>query len=301
VVGAPGQANYAAANAFLDALATTRRAAGLPAMSLAWGLWEQPSTMTAHLNSLDTARIRRGGLAAMTATQALQMFDTALASDYPAVVTARLDRAALTDPTLSAGLPPLFNALRPRPLRRLADNAAGAAQSALAQRLQHLDLHQQRRVLVELVGTHAAAVLGQPTEGIDPDTAFQDFGFDSLSAIELRNRLTTTTGLHLSPTLIFDYPTPAALATHLHNEIQISAESGLARVRQVNAIVEDLKTLVLRSEWDTAQRSELISKIDTVLAYLTSSDGCDRREPDNGDIELASESELFAILDEELS
>jgi 4-hydroxyphenylalkanoate synthase len=217
-VGAPGQGNYAAANAFLDGLATHRRAVGLPGVSLAWGLWEQPSAMTAHLSGRDLARISRSGLAAMNPEQALELFDAALAIDHPVAVATRLDRAALDARAISGGLPALFSGLARRPRRRLIDDTVDAAQSmsVLAQRLHGLAPDRQHELLVGTVCLQAAAVLGHPApEDIDPNTPFQDLGFDSLSAVELRNRLKTATGLTLPPTLIFDHPTPTAAADYI--------------------------------------------------------------------------------------
>lgn len=221
-VGAPGQGNYAAANAFLDGLAAHRRAMGLAGVSLAWGLWEQPSAMTAHLNGRDLARIRRSGLAAINPGQALEMFDVALAIDHPVAVATRLDRAALEAQALSGGLPALFSGLARRPRRRLIDSTVDAAQSTsmLAQRLHGLTPDEQRELLVGVVCLQAAAVLGHPApDDIDPDAGFQDLGFDSLTAVELRNRLKSATGLTLPPTLIFDHPTPAAAADYMASSI----------------------------------------------------------------------------------
>jgi acyl transferase domain-containing protein/acyl-coenzyme A synthetase/AMP-(fatty) acid ligase/NADPH:quinone reductase-like Zn-dependent oxidoreductase/acyl carrier protein len=217
-VGAPGQGNYAAANAFLDGLATHRRAVGLPGVSLAWGLWEQPSAMTAHLSGRDLARIGRSGLAAMNPEQALKLFDAALAIDHPVAMATRLDRAALNAQATSGGLPALFGGLARRPRRRLIDDTVDAAQSmsVLAQRLHGLAPDRQHDLLVGMVCLQAAAVLGHPApEDIDPNTPFQDLGFDSLSAVELRNRLKTATGLTLPPTLIFDHPSPTAAADYI--------------------------------------------------------------------------------------
>jgi 4-hydroxyphenylalkanoate synthase len=217
-VGAVGQGNYAAANAFLDGLAAHRRAVGLAGVSLAWGLWEQPSAMTAHLSGRDLARISRSGLAAMNPGQALELFDAALAIDHPAVVATRLDQAALDARAQNGGLPTLFSGLARRPRRRLIDDTVDATQSksALAQRLHGLAPDEQHDLLVGMVCLQAAAVLGHPTpEDINPDTAFQDLGFDSLTAVELRNRLKTATGLTLPPTLIFDHPTPTAAADYM--------------------------------------------------------------------------------------
>jgi polyketide synthase 1/15 len=221
-LGAPGQGNYAAANAFLDGLATHRRAMGLPGVSLAWGLWEQPSAMTAHLSGRDLTRISRSGLAAMSPQQALELFDAALAINQPVAVAAHLDRAALDAQTQSGRLPALFSGLARRPRRRLIDDTVDTAQSmsALVQRLRGLAPDEQLDLVVEMVCSQAAAVLGHPAgEDIDPDTAFKDLGFDSLTAVELRNRLKIATGLTLPATLTLDHPTTAAAAAYICRQI----------------------------------------------------------------------------------
>jgi polyketide synthase 1/15 len=217
-VGAAGQGNYAAANAFLDGLATHRQAAQLPGVSLAWGMWARSSAMTAHLSGRDMARLNRDGVAAMTTGQALELFDAALAIDHPVVVAARLDRAALDTRALDGELPALFSGLARRPRRRLVDHVVDATQSrsALAQRLNALAPDDQHRLLVELVCSQAAAVLGHVApEEIDPETTFKSLGLDSLTGVELRNHFKTATGLTLSPTLIFDHPTPTAVANYI--------------------------------------------------------------------------------------
>jgi 4-hydroxyphenylalkanoate synthase len=228
-VGAPGQGNYAASNAFLDGLAAHRRTMGLAGVSLAWGLWEQSGGMTAHLSGRDLARINRSGLAAMNPEQALQLFDTALTINHPVAVAARLNRAALDAHARSGGLPPLFSGLARRPRRRLIDDTADAAKSTstLAHRLNGLSSSEQHEFLVGTVCSEAATVLGRPAlNDIDPDTAFQDFGLDSLTAVELRNRLKTATGLSLPPTLTFDYPTPTAVADYIGRQIAHSSDTG---------------------------------------------------------------------------
>ena len=149
------------------------------------------------------------------------MFDAALVVDHPAVVAARLDRRVLGDPALSAGLPPLFSGLVGAVRGGARSTPCSAeSKSALAQRLPGLTREQQHDLLVELVCSHVAAVLGHSgAADIDPGPAFQDLGFDSLTAVELRNRLKTSTGLPLPPTLIFDYPTPTALADYLRQQL----------------------------------------------------------------------------------
>jgi NAD(P)-dependent dehydrogenase (short-subunit alcohol dehydrogenase family)/acyl carrier protein len=302
-IGAPGQANYAAANTFLDALATHRHATGLPATSLAWGLWEQPSTLTGQLDHHDLTRLHRTGITPMTNQHALELFDTALTLNHPTTIAAHLDTTALTNPTLNALLPPLFTELirRPRPLI----NNTTTTTSTLAQRLAGLPPNQQHHLLLDLVRTHTATVLGHPnTNNIDTTRAFQDLGFDSLSAIELRNRLKTATGLTLSPTLIFDYPTPTTLAQHINQQItttnQHTGGGNTAREMRFGAIVKDLETLVLKPEWTVTEKSQLAAQLKTLAVSLTSPDGNGHRKADDHDIESASETQLFAILDEEL-
>ncbi|WP_142280911.1 SDR family NAD(P)-dependent oxidoreductase, partial [Mycobacterium palustre] len=220
LVGSSGQANYAAANSFLDALAAHRRARGLPAISLAWGLWDQASAMTGGLDAADLARLGRDGILALSSDEAMQLFDAATIVDQPFLAPARIDVAALR--AHAAAVPPMFADLVNAPSRRKVDDSLAAAKSksALAHRLQALPEPEQHAVLLDLVRSHIATVLGNTTpEAVDPDKAFQDLGFDSLTAVEMRNRLKTATGLALSPTLIFDYPTPNALAGYIRGEL----------------------------------------------------------------------------------
>ncbi|WP_246216773.1 type I polyketide synthase [Mycobacterium botniense] len=223
LVGSSGQANYAAANSYLDALAMYRRAHGLPATALAWGLWQQASTMTGGLADTDRARLSRGGVLGLPTAEALELLDTALIVDEPVQIAARIDLAALRAASATPGLvPPMFGDLIHAPARRHVDEslAATKSKSALAQRLHGLPDEEQHAVLLDLVRSHIATVLGNISpDAVDPDKAFQELGFDSLTAVELRNRLKAATGLSLSPTLIFDYPTPRGLATYIRTEL----------------------------------------------------------------------------------
>jgi polyketide synthase 12 len=222
LVGASGQANYAAANSFLDALAAHRRAHGLPAISLAWGLWDQTSDMTSGLETVDFARLARDGILAMSSDEALGLLDTAMVLDEPFLLPARIDLKALRAKFDGGTLPPMFVDLINATARRQVDDSLAAAKSrsALLQRLDGLPEDDQRAVLLDLVRSHIATVLGNTTaEAIDPDAAFQELGFDSLTAVEMRNRLKAATGLALSPTLIFDYPNSGALAGYFHREL----------------------------------------------------------------------------------
>ncbi|HEV2639828.1 MAG TPA: SDR family NAD(P)-dependent oxidoreductase, partial [Actinocrinis sp.] len=227
--GAAGQGNYAAGNAFLDALAARRRAAGLPAVSLAWGLWADASGLTGHLSAGDRERMTRGGIGAMPAEEGLALLDLALTLGDALLVPARLNVAALRAQVAQAGT----NALVPALLRTLSGGSnraaatGGAAGAALRAQLAALPVAEAERTLTDLVRAHAGAVLGHgPTEAMEAGRAFRDVGFDSLTAVELRNRLAAVTGLKLPVTLIFDYPVPSALAAHLRTELQQQGRAG---------------------------------------------------------------------------
>jgi acyl transferase domain-containing protein/NADPH:quinone reductase-like Zn-dependent oxidoreductase/acyl carrier protein len=226
IFGGPGQANYAAANTFLDALAHHRQAIGLPAISLAWGDWEQTTGMTAHLTHADRARHLRAGVTPMPKEQALSLFDTALVDGSALLVPARLDTAALRKHVDPDTVPAILQGLIRTPRRRRAESSAAPDASQLTQRLSGLSAGEQQRLLLDLVRTDAATVLGHSTtETVDTDRAFSELGFDSLTALELRNRLNKATGLHLTAGLVFDHPTPAALANHLYSQLRSDGDT----------------------------------------------------------------------------
>ena len=215
-IGNPGQANYAAANAYLDALAHHRHHHGLPATSLAWGPWDTPAGMTAALTPADHARLRRQGITPLTTQQALDLFDAALTSPQPALAPVSLNHSALRR---RPDLPPMLAALSGPPARRQASTASSDSDT-LARHLSALTTPEQHHHLLTLIQAQAATTLGHPgPAGISPAQPFKDLGFDSLTAIELRNRLAAATSLQLPATLTFDYPTPAALATFLHEQL----------------------------------------------------------------------------------
>ncbi|MET9112377.1 type I polyketide synthase, partial [Streptomyces zhihengii] len=211
--GTAGQANYSAANAFLDALAVRRRAQGLPGLSIAWGLWEQASAMTGHLQD----RAGRGLGPGLSSEQGLALFDTALRTDRAGVVAMPIDVTALRTLDPTTPVPALLRTLAPTSgVRRARRTAAAAGDTHLLRRLTGLTPGERTALLQDVVRTEVAHVLGHTTtDAIGERQAFKDLGFDSLTAVELRNRLNTTTGLRLPATLVFDYPNVHALATHL--------------------------------------------------------------------------------------
>uniref|UniRef100_UPI00131B39ED beta-ketoacyl synthase N-terminal-like domain-containing protein n=1 Tax=Streptomyces xylophagus TaxID=285514 RepID=UPI00131B39ED len=209
-LGNPGQANYAAANTYLDALAHHRRAQGLPAVSIAWGLWERASGMTGGLSEAEWTRLRRSGVNPLSDDHGLDLLDAALRLDEPHVVAAPIT-AATTEHHPS----PLLRGLAPA-RRRTAAAGAPTGGGGLGAELAPLDDDRRRERVLGVVLAQAAAVLGHPDPNlVSPGLAFKDLGFDSLTAVELRNRLANATGLRLPPTLIFDHPNPSGLAAHL--------------------------------------------------------------------------------------
>ncbi|WP_041996946.1 type I polyketide synthase, partial [Streptomyces sp. AcH 505] len=219
LVLAAGQGNYAAANVFLDALAQHRRAHGLAATSLAYGLWQAPTGMAQFLTDADLERMRRQGLPALSVDEGLAAFDTGLRADTATLVPIRVDAGALRArgdavPTLLRGL------VRGRVRQAARAGTARGGSSALAQRLLGLDAAERTRLVKDLVREKAASVLGHGSlDEVPGDRAFRDLGFDSLTAVELRNELNAASGLRLPATLVFDYPTSHAVAEHIAAEL----------------------------------------------------------------------------------
>jgi polyketide synthase 7 len=247
----------------------------------------------------------RLGLAPFSTEQALRLFDTAMLSDRPVLVAARLDSAALADH--NTALPVLLTQLVTRRTRRVIDetDSAAASMTGLLARLQGLSAEQRHSELVDLVRRNAAIVLGLPNAGdINAGGVFKDLGFDSLTAVELRNRLKTATGLSLSPTLIFDFPTPTVLAEHLDTRLGVTTTTGAQRpnlMARFNDITRELQTLLNQPGWEAEEKPHLTARIQTLLTTVSAHlDPCDPQHPDDEDIHAATESQLFAILDEEL-
>ncbi|MDI5965473.1 type I polyketide synthase [Streptantibioticus silvisoli] len=297
--GSPGQANYAAANAFLDALAQHRRHQGLPAVSLGWGLWEQASAMTGHLSGTELARATHAGGPLSTA-QGLELFDTAVGLGRAHLVPVNLDPAALRGrPEDAAGVPALFRALVRAPRRRAAD-AVRTAPASLADQLTRLPVAERRRTLVELVRTHAATVLGHPTpEAIGADRPFREVGFDSLTAVELRNRLGTATGLRLPATAVFDYPTPGELAAHLVTRLVAAPPPGPAPAGDVVDEVERLTARLESMTDDALDRARLGDSLQALVRKLAALTGAaDGQVADK--LQDASADDVFAFIDNDL-
>ena len=288
IVGSPGQANYAAANVFCDALAQLRCSEGLPGTSIAWGAWLQESGLTADLGEADVARMRRGGIEPLSDRQGLDLFDRALAAEQPLCVAMGLNRPALRTLVTAGVLPPILQGLV-----TVSSQRESAAAAALATKLAALPEGEREGYLLEVVRGEVAAVLGHPSgAAVDPDMAFKDMGFDSLAAVELRNRLNAVTGVNLPVTAVFDYPNPARLAESVLAKMQPAAGGEEAGGKAIEAEFARLESLLsgLESDEQRGHAAALLRKLPGAL----------RVEQAEGDLEGATDDEMFAVLEDEL-
>ncbi|MFI1125449.1 type I polyketide synthase [Streptomyces hygroscopicus] len=311
--GAPGQGNQAPGNAFLHAFAEQRRADGLPATTLTFGPWGDGTTVDGAVGD----RMRRHGINEMAPEPATAALQHALDRDETALTVIDMDWRRFTL---------AFTADRPRPLLHdlpdarevieesradAADEAAAGA--ALAGQLAALPETERERVLLDLVRGAVAAVLGHSgAQAIEAGRAFKDLGFDSLTAVELRNRLGAASGLKLPPSLIFDHPTPAAVAAYLRAEIAPGeADGGTAVLEEL----DKLETALTGSAPDNITRARITMRLRSLLAKWNESDGTAvTAEPaaaappeapakdtvDADQLQSASDEELFAFINKGL-
>ncbi|MER5783787.1 beta-ketoacyl reductase, partial [Streptomyces mobaraensis] len=274
-IGNPGQANYAAANAVLDALAHHRTTHGKPATSLAWGPWAQTG-MANDLTETDLRRLAAAGIAPLSAADGFALFDAAVAGAEPALVPAKFVKVRTA---------------------RVPAQRAGTVN--LADRLATLAPAERERTLSDLVRGHAAAVLGfADVSAIAPGRPFQDLGFDSLMAVEFRNLLNGTTGLRLPATLIFDYPTPAELIDYLTGQFGDRDGEENVGVLRLFAELDRIEAFLSSLAEEDALRGRLSSRLKDVLAGLSRLGGEESEVTDQ--FEDATDDEMFAFIDNEL-
>ncbi|MFG3489913.1 type I polyketide synthase [Streptomyces sp. NPDC047972] len=313
VLGGAGQGNYAAANAYLDALAQYRRARRLPALSLAWGMWADTAGrpgaagMAGSLSEADRSRLARTGLAPIDRAEGLALLDAALRLDAAALVPAPLDRAALG--TLGDRLPAVLRELAPTAPRPSGAAAAAPAPTTatLRDRLSPLGRAEREELLLDLVRAQAAAVLGRSSaSGIPADRSFKDLGCDSLTLVELRNRLQTSADLRLPATFLFNHPTPTAVVARLLTELAPAepdpvtsadpdAVPGLVALDGLEAALADLPV-------DTRDevRDEIVQRLQALVARVPAQRTRSAEQDLAARVESASVDELLAFIDSEL-
>ncbi|MEV6839429.1 SDR family NAD(P)-dependent oxidoreductase, partial [Streptomyces sp. NPDC051133] len=297
--GGPGQGNYAAANTFLDAFAHWRRAQGLPALSLAWGLWEEASDMTRHLGATEVAQLGRSGLAPLATDEALHLFEAVHGTQDALLLPARLDPGALRAQAREGSLPGVLRALVPA-----AQNLADRSGAALPARLAAAPPEERDALVLTAVAAEVAGVLGYGDTGaVDPERPFKEMGLDSLGAVRLRNRLSRVTGLSLPSTLVFGHPTVPALAAHLRTLLDAHAAGNQkATGPGVHADLDHLTELLPSvAETDVAA---VRTRLRSLLAALDDRGGDDRGDDGGGlhrdRIDEASADELYDLIDNDL-
>ncbi|GAA2244786.1 type I polyketide synthase [Streptomyces amakusaensis] len=293
VFGGPGQANHGAATGFLDGLAHYRAALGLPATSIAWGLWGEARRSGGATAESDPARFTRDGFLPLTDRDALRLFDAAVAQSDPAPVATSFD---LSRVRALDTVPPLLRGLVRTPARRTAATSAAQGDS-LAQRLAGRSRADQRDIVLTLIRTEAGAVLGHPDlTGVEKDRPFLDQGFDSLTAVELRNRLTAVTGVRAPATLIFDHPTPQALADH------VLAHAAPDETAQP-PVFDDLDRLeagLNGSDYDEETAARITLRLQTLLSRSMETRAGEEPPAAAAPLESASASEIFDFIDNQL-
>ena len=290
-LGSLGQGNYAAANAFLDSLAAYRQARGLAGVSMAWGLWAETSRWTAALSTTDHARITRLGISALSTHEGLDLFDTAIAIGQAQVIPVRLDLAALREQA-AAGRAPAF--LR-TPVSAQRRRSGGDARASLMSRLAAVSETEREELVLDLVRGEVAVVLGHASARvIDARRAFKELGFDSLAAIELRNRMNDATGLRLAATLVFDHPTPATLARYLLSQLN---SNGAAANAQLDGELERLEAAVAAIGPSSPAGQAVTDRLRALLARWAQAPEPAGRTIGAEEIDAASDEEIFALLD----
>ncbi|MFE5586383.1 SDR family NAD(P)-dependent oxidoreductase [Kitasatospora sp. NPDC056531] len=293
-LGGAGQANYAAANAFLDALCVRRAAAGLPAVSLGWGPWESSGGMAAAVGQADLKRIARAGLLQLGADEGMELFDAALASGETVVLPFKLDPAVRTAGFGGETVPAMMRSLAGTVRRTL---APAAAAGGLVERLRRLPETERETVLTDLVRAEAARAVGLPSEAAVPaGGAFKSLGFDSLMAVDLRNRLGAVTGVRLPATLIFDHPTPTALAEFLLDRLALGSAPETNPVLQA---LEGLETAMQALAAEDGGRPAMASRLRVLLAKLEEGPARDDDEDDDLDLASVSAEELVSMIGDE--
>ena len=290
-LGSAGQASYAAANAFMDALAVHRRARGRAGISVAWGLWAEASGMTGALGGADLARLGRLGIAALATEEGLELLDRAVALDEPLVVAARLDRGALRARAQAGDLPVLLRGIVPLSAWR-----PGGAAGSLALRLASVGAAERRTLIRDVVLGEIAAVLGfaDPAR-FNSELSFKSLGFDSLAAVELRNRLNAICGVRLAPTAIFDYPSADRLTEALLAEVAPAETGG-----RMEAELAGLEGGVSMLSADGDERRRVAKRLRALIARLEGAAESENGAGADSEPELTTDQEMFEFIDRDM-
>ncbi|MBQ1160738.1 SDR family NAD(P)-dependent oxidoreductase [Streptomyces sp. A73] len=296
LAGGAGQASYAAGNAFLDALAHHRRALGLPATSLAWGFWDLQEGMSGAFTEADRARNARAGDLGLDPEQALALLDAALGRDDALLVPVRLDLPGMRR-RVGEGVPAVFRHLvRGSAPRGGSGGADAGGGQELARTLATLSGPDRHRTLLDLVRAHAAAVIGhESVASVPAKRNFRELGFDSLAAVQLRNRLTAATGLRLPATLVFDHPTPTAVAEVLGERMAEDDDPAASVLAELDTVATAVTAL------PDGGRERVAARLQELLRSVAGPADTAAHSDQDVRLETATDDELFDMLDSELS
>ncbi|PXX54880.1 acyl transferase domain-containing protein [Nocardia tenerifensis] len=289
VIGAAGQANYAAANSFLDAMARLRRSQGLAATSIAWGLWADASAMTEHLAGGGVARLAGRGLVPMRTPEALGMFDAAVGQPDASIIAASIDTRALLADRASGGSAPMFDTLLPDLGEERSDRVADPLENLADQPDSDWEAALTRFVRAEI----AAVLRFGDGPSLPVDRSFQELGLDSLGALQLRNRINASVGLSMPVSVVFDHPTVTRLAQHV--TAQLRQRDRANRQGVVAGALADIRRHVRALDVD--DRSSALAGLTDLVRELSTGPSSD--EPPSS-IETASVSELFDMIDNDM-
>ncbi|GAB3085375.1 type I polyketide synthase [Micromonospora schwarzwaldensis] len=289
VWGSAGQAGYAAANAYLDGLVARRRARGAAGTAVAWGPWAGAGMAQGDQRD----QLARRGLPALDPDLAVTALQGALDRDDTAVVVADVDWERFAASFTARRPSPLLTGIPEAAADRAATPAADAdAPAALRDRLAAAGPAERDRILLDLVRAEAATVLGHRTPAaVRAGRGFLDLGFDSLTAVELRNRLTAGTGLALPTTLVFDHPTPAALAEHLGRELRPGTDGVTAEIDRLARLLDAVP--------GDRRDAQVTHRLEELLARWRGDAATPPAAPVADDLADAGEDDIFAIIQRE--
>ena len=295
-LGKAGSSDYAAANAFLDAIAAHRRAQGLPATSIAWGLWAPISDSSRGARELDRLPASSAGVGELSAEEGLRLFDQVCRADAALAIAVRLDVGALRVLMEADMLPALLRGLVRTSAR--ASTGGRTTNGSLLRRLRYLTDAERALATLEVVRSEVAAVLGYASlAAVDPRRTFKELGFDSLQAVELRNKLSIVTDLRLPPTLVFNHPTSAVLADYLLERV---SREVIVDAAPVQGELGKLEAAILTATMDEGEGAVVQARLHALIAQLSDARGAQEKPAVAAEIESATAEEMIDFIDRQL-
>ncbi|MFE6358986.1 phosphopantetheine-binding protein [Streptomyces sp. NPDC057806] len=268
--------------------------------------------MAGRLDRADLDRITRSGIAPLSSPAALALLDTASASDDALLVAVEIAMATLRRNAQAGMVPPVLGSIVPAPSRRASARTADAGGPNLARQLAGKNAMERLALFEDLVRGHVAEVLTHGSSAeitVDADRDFTDrgfVGFDSLTAVELSNRLSAVTGLRLPPSIVFDYPSARALAAHLDSRLAPEDEEHTTALSEL----ERLEAALAAAPPTARGRSALLKRLQSLVWRLEATDEDDGPETTDGpsgagpqataSLDTATDDEMFALINKEL-